>query len=158
MLSSNAWPLSIHLFLYSLDQKQTLVMDQTLLGSGYKTMNKIDTAPTDKEVTPWGGQSWLSTFLDLESITRKAAGISVERLFFSFFKKYLLCSKWCIHVCECQVSSTSAGAFGRLELESQVVVSHQMWVLGTELKSSARVVCILYWQAISPVPVKEFLA
>lgn len=32
-------------------------MDQTLLGSGYKTMNKIDTAPTDKEVTPWGGQS-----------------------------------------------------------------------------------------------------
>jgi hypothetical protein len=30
-----------------------------------------------------------------------------------------------------------------LELELQVVVSHPEWVLGTELRSSARAVCIL---------------
>ena len=43
-------------------------------------------------------------------------------------------------------------ALDLLELELQSAVSHLMWGLGTELKSSGRAVCTLNSGAISPAP------
>lgn len=43
-------------------------------------------------------------------------------------------------------------ALGPLKLESQVVESHQTWVLGTYLKSSGRAVHALNYGAISSAP------
>lgn len=58
--------------------------------------------------------------------------------------------------------STNTGVFWRPEaLDSPgtrvIGGCDQIWVLGTELKSSARAVCNLYHQAISLAPMREFL-
>ena len=47
----------------------------------------------------------------------------------------------CIHKCSAQGDQKRAS--DPLELELEVVVSPLMWVLGTELGSSARTACIL---------------
>lgn len=66
---------------------------------------------------------------------------------------------FCVFAC----LPTNTGVFRRPEaLDSPGAgvigtVSHQIWILGTELKSSARVVCNLYYQATSLAPMREFL-
>lgn len=66
---------------------------QMLLGSGYKAVPKIDTAPTLKELSTCNAESWLSTSLDLESTLKKKKKQlhSCQGVSFLIFKKDLLC-------------------------------------------------------------------
>ena len=54
-----------------------------------------------------------------------------------------------MYVCECVFTHTKR-ASDTLALEFQAIVSHLMWVLGAELRSSVRAVDILTLWAISP--------
>jgi hypothetical protein len=53
------------------------------------------------------------------------------------------------HVCACRIQKRMLDP---LELELLVVVDHQIWVLGTEHRSSGRAVCAFNCRANSPAP------
>ena len=76
-----------------------------------------------------------------------------------------LCVCVCVCVCMCACVHVYIGADTHralkrapdsLELELQVVVSHLMWVLGMESRSSARATHALKHLAISPAPGLNF--
>lgn len=58
-----------------------------------------------------------------------------------------MCDYLCI--CECRCLRGQKRACDPLELELQAIVSCLTWVLGTELRPSARALCILHCGAIS---------
>lgn len=67
----------------------------------------------------------------------------------------------CVFVCVCYMGAGACGGRKRmlycLELESQVVVSCQMWVMGTDLEPFGRAVSAFSYQATAPVPITKIL-
>ena len=75
--------------------------------------------------------------------------------YFHFIFVFMVCSV-CVRVSERACGSQNRRASDLLELELQMVVSYLMWVLGSELRFSARVAGALNYRTISPAPRLHF--